>query len=163
MPPEREDGGEVLVLRPRRLRIAAVVMALALVAITVLGWLALPREIRVLFTLSQRLTLLTLLGFLLLVMGALALSYVRADREGLRFRNGLRTHTVSWARVQAVILRPGDPWAYLLLLPPDGRRVSTDLDVEKRQLMGIQAGDGATARAAVEALQRRQRRSREGG
>jgi len=58
----------VLVLRPRRLRIAAVVMALVLVAITVLGWLALPREIRVLFTLSQRLTLLSLLGFLLLVM-----------------------------------------------------------------------------------------------
>ena len=78
---------------------------------------------------------------------AAAASYVRADAEGLRFRNGLRSHQVPWARVHKIMLRRGDPWAMLLMTPADGRAFSVDLDAEKRQLMGIQAGDGAPRRA----------------
>ena len=146
-----------LVIRPRRLRVVAIVIAALLTAATLYGWFALPREIRVLFTTSQLLTLLGLLAMLLLVMLALAFSFVRADGQGLRFRNGVRTHQVPWHRVHKVILRRGDPWAILLLTPADGRPFTADLDAEKHQLMALQYGDGPAAQLGVEELRRRQR------
>jgi len=146
-----------LVIRPRRLRVVAVVFAAALVVLTLIGWWALPADIRVLFTLSQRLTLLAVLALLVAVMGALALSVVRADADGLWFRNGFRTHRVPWDRVHQVVLRRGDPWAFVLLTPADGTAFTADLDAEKRQLMALQYGDGAAAQFGVEELRRRQR------
>jgi hypothetical protein len=146
-----------LVIRPRRLRRVAAGFVLGLVALTVYGWLALPGEIRVLFTLSQRLTLLAVLAVLVLVIVALAMSVVRADEQGLWVRNGLRTHTIPWDRVHQIILRRGDPWALVLLTPEDGRPFTADLDAEKRQLMALQYGDGAAAQVGVEELRRRQR------
>lgn len=144
-------------IRPRRLRVVAIVMAAALSLATGYGWLALPQNIRLLFSTSQLLTLLGLLAVLLLVMISLAFSVVRADEVGLRFRNGLRTHDVPWDRVHKIILRRGDPWAMLLLTPADGRPFAADLDAEKRQLMALQYGDGAAAQIGVEELRRRQR------
>ena len=146
-----------LVIRPRRLRVVAGLFAAALAALTLYGWFALPSEIRVLFTLSQRLTLLGVLAVLVLVMVSLAMSVVRADADGLWFRNGFRTHTVPWDRVHQIILRRGDPWAFVLLTPADGRPFTADLDAEKRQLMALQYGDGAAAQVGVEELRRRQR------
>jgi hypothetical protein len=146
-----------LVIRPRRLRRIAVLLAVVLAALTAFGWFALPVDVRVLFTLSQRLTLLGVLAFLVLVMVALAMSVVRADAEGLWFRNGLRTHRVPWDRVHQIILRRGDPWAFVLLTPADGTPFTVDLDAEKRQLMAVQYGDGAAAQIGVEELRRRQR------
>ncbi|HZA04309.1 MAG TPA: PH domain-containing protein, partial [Propionibacteriaceae bacterium] len=86
-------------------------------------------------------------------------SVVRADADGLRIRNGLRSHTVPWSRVHKIIFRSGDPWAQLLLIPDDGQPFEVSLDAEKRQLMGIQAVDGARAHAAVEELRRRHRQA----
>jgi hypothetical protein len=150
---------EVLVFRPRRLRILAAVMAVALCGLVVFGWFALPVSLRDAFTLSQRLTLLALLALLLFVMGAIASSYVKADSRGLQLRNGLRTYSVAWSRVHKIILRPGDPWGLLLLKPDDGRAFEVDLDAEKRQMMGIQRNDGASARLAIEALRVRHQRA----
>ena len=59
--PVQPDPVQPVVFAPRRLRVVGVVVAVALVALTFYGWFALPREVRVLFTVSQ---LLTLLGFL---------------------------------------------------------------------------------------------------
>ena len=146
-----------LVIRPRRLRLVAALFTAVLAVLTLVGWFALPTEIRVLFTLSQRLTLLAVLAVLVVVMAALAFSVVRADAEGLWFRNGFRTHSVPWVRVHQVILRRGDPWAFVLLTPADGRPFTVDLDAEKRQLMALQYGDGAAAQVGVEELRRRQR------
>ena len=158
MPPAPDAvAPTTLVIRPRRLRRIAVLLAVALAALTAFGWFALPAEVRVLFTLSQRLTLLGVLAFLVLVMVALAMSVVRADAEGLWFRNGLRTHRVPWDRVHQIILRRGDPWAFVLLTPADGTPFTVDLDAEKRQLMAVQYGDGAAAQIGVEELRRRQR------
>ncbi len=151
--------GEVLVFRPRRLRVLAVVMTVILCGSVVVGWHALPLSLRDSFTLSQRLTLLALLAVLELVTISIAASYVRADRNGLRFRNGLRSHQVAWSRVHKIMLRPGDPWAIVLLLPEDGGAFEVDLDAEKRQLMGIQGNDGDAARRAVDALRRSHRRA----
>jgi hypothetical protein len=91
-------------------------------------------------------------------MLALASSYVRADPNGLRIRNGLRVHAVPWGRVHKIILRPGDPWALLLVTPEDGRPFEAELDAERRQLMGIQAVDGPLAKAALTELRVRHRR-----
>jgi hypothetical protein len=142
---------------PRRLRIFVLITTTALCSLTVMWWFALPPDIRELFTVSQRLTLLAVLALLLAVIVAVAASSVRANETGLQIRNGLRTHQVPWARVHKIIFRRGDPWAQLLLLPADGGEFEVDLDAEKRQLMGIQAVDGIRAQRAIEELRRRHR------
>jgi hypothetical protein len=139
-------------------RVIAIIATLALCLLTAIGWFLLPGEVRVLFTLSQRLTLLGILALLIVGMAALASSYVRADASGLRIRNGLRLHAVPWDRVHKIILRPGDPWALLLITPEDGRPFEADIDAEKRQLMGIQRVDGEFSKAAVNELRGRHRR-----
>ena len=146
---------DVAVFRPRRLRVVVVAATMGLLLVTALGWWALPAEIRVLFSLSQRLTLLGLLATLVGTIGIVASSSVRADDDGLRVRNGLRTHRVAWSQVHKILLRPGDPWG-LLLIKPAGAVFRVDLDAEKRMLMGIQAHDGELARSAVDELRRRQ-------
>ena len=148
----------VYVARPRRVRIIAIVSSLALCILATIGWLLLPAEVRALFPLSHRLGLLGILAFPIAVMAVLASSYVRADGSGLRIRNALRVYAMPWERVHKIILRPGDPWAQLLLKPADGRPFEADLDADKRQLMGIQTVDGPLAAAAVKELRVRHRR-----
>jgi Bacterial PH domain len=135
-----------------------IIATVALCALTAIGWFLLPAEVRALFTLSQLLTLFAVLAFLVAVMVALASSYVRADPTGLRIRNGLRVHAVPWERVHKIILRPGDPWALLLLRPADGSPFEADLEADKRQMMGIQTVDGPLATEAVNELRVRHRR-----
>ena len=148
----------VYVARPRRVRIIAIISSLALCILAAIGWLLLPADVRALFPLSHRLGLLGILAFPIAVMAVLASSYVRADRSGLRIRNALRVYAMPWERVHKIILRPGDPWAQLLLKPADGRPFEADLDADKRQLMGIQTVDGPLAVTAVKELRVRHRR-----
>jgi hypothetical protein len=148
----------VYLARPHRVRVIVIIATLTLCLLTAIGWFLLPAEIRALFTLSQRLTLLGVLALTIMGMAALASSYVRADANGLRIRNGLRAHAVPWDRVHKIILRPGDPWALLLITPEDGRPFEADIDAEKRQMMGIQTVDGNFAKAAVNELRGRHRR-----
>jgi hypothetical protein len=150
---------DVLVFRPKRLRILAFVMSVGLCVLVAVGWFALPLSLRRAFTASQLATLLALLALLLFIMAAIASSYVRADRDGIRLRNGLRSYTVEWSRVHKIMLRPGDPWGLILLKPSDGSAFQVDLDAEKRQLMGIQANDGEASQQAIEALRRKHRNS----
>ena len=150
----------VFVARPQRLRVIAVVVTIVLAVLTTIGWFALPVSVRVLFTVSQRLTVLGVLAFLVVAIVAAAGSFVRADSDGLTIRNGLRRHVVCWDRVHKIILRSGDPWALLLIKPVSGE-FEVDLDADKRMLMGIQASDHAYAAAAVAELRRRQERSRQ--
>ncbi len=144
----------VLVLRPYRIRILAPIAAVVLSALYVVGWFALPAEYTAEVNAGQVLTLLAFLFFLVGAMVALAACRVRADADGLSIRNGLRTHQVPWDRVHKFLLRPGDPWASVLLKPEVGE-FEVDLDAEKCALMGIQTNDGARARTAVDRLRRR--------
>ena len=125
--------------------------------LAVVGWFALPSDVRELFTVFQLLTLLGVLAVLVGVIVGVAASSVRADETGLQIRNGLRTYQIPWTRVHKIIFRRGDPWAQLLLRPADGSEFRVDLDAEKRPLMGIQAVDGDRAQQAVEELRRRHR------
>jgi Bacterial PH domain len=155
---EESHDHSIYVARPHRVRIIVIIATVALCALTAIGWFLLPAEVRALFTLSQLLTLFAVLAFLVAVMVALASSYVRADPTGLRIRNGLRVHAVPWERVHKIILRPGDPWALLLLRPADGSPFEADLEADKRQMMGIQTVDGPLATEAVNELRVRHRR-----
>lgn len=145
-------------MRPRRLQVIIGVFGIALVVLAAVGWYALPSSIRVLFTFSQLLTLLVILASILFVIGVIASSYVRADSSGLRLRNGLRTHVIPWSRIHKILMRRGDPWAFVLLRPADGRPFEADLDADKQMVMGIIATEGAAARRAVEELRQRHRR-----
>jgi hypothetical protein len=146
-----------VVFVPRRLRVVGVVVAVALVLLTFYGWFALPADIRVLFTVSQLLTLLACLAALVLVVLGVAASSVRADADGLRVRNGLRVHDVPWSRVHQIVMRPGDAWAFALVRPEEDldQPFTADMDTQRRFLVGIQAGDGAYAKQAVGELRRR--------
>lgn len=158
MPSEPAD--DVYTARPRRLQVITGAFGVALLALTAVGWYALPSTIQVLFTFSQLLTLVVILASILFGMGVIAASYVRADSSGLQLRNGLRTHVIPWSRVHKILLRRGDPWAFVLLRPTDGRPFEVDLDADKQMLMGIVATEGAAAHLAVEELRQRHRRYR---
>jgi len=134
----------------------AVTFSLSLSTATALGWSLLPPELQAAFSVSQLVTLLLILVGMIFGLGVLAASSVRVDADGLRVRNGLRTYDLPWDDVHKILLRQGDPWA-LALITPDDRPFEVDLDAEKRQLMGIQATDGAAAEAAVAELRRRHR------
>jgi len=155
---DQDVDHSVYVARPRRVRMITIISSVALCIIAAIGWLLLPADVRVLFPPTHRVALLVILAFPIAFMAILASSYVRADGSGLRIRNALRVHLVPWERVHKIILRPGDPWAQLLLKPADGRPFEADLDADKRQLMGIQAVDRALATAAVNELRVRHRR-----
>ena len=72
---------------PRRLRIFVLATTAVLGSLTAMWWFALPANIRDLFTVSQRLTLLGVLALLVVVIVAVAASSVRADQTGLQIRN----------------------------------------------------------------------------
>ena len=147
----------IYVARPHRVRVITIIATLVLCLLTAIGWFLLPEEIRVLFTLSQRLTLLGVLALLIVGMVALASSYVRADPTAfgsatvygfMLCRGGASTRSSSARR----------PLGSAAGQPEDGRPFEADLDAEKRQLMGIQAVDGSLAKAAVNELRVRHRR-----
>jgi len=152
--PDLAPQPDAVTYRPRLLRVVATVASASLLLLSFAGWFALPQSLRAQFLPSEIVTLLLILGFIVGFMWALAASYVRVDAQGVTFRNGLRTHVIAWEDVHKVLLRPGDPWVLLLVRPDDGP-IERDFDAEKYQLLGIQAGDGAAARAAVEDLRHR--------
>lgn len=146
-----------VVYRPRRLIMLATVASLCLLGLSLFGWFALPPDLRATFTTSQIVTLLIILGGLVAGMVIIGSSNVRVDADGLRIRNGLARHQIAWSQVHKFLLRPGDPWA-IVLIKPDDRPFEVDLDAEKRQLMGIQAGDEPAASEAIAKLSELQRR-----
>jgi hypothetical protein len=94
--------------------------------------------------------------FALLVVGN---GVVKADADGLYFRNGLSRHRYAWSRIHRVVMRPGDAWAQVLIIPTD-RPVEVAADLDHRMLMGIPKGDGAYATEAIDDLNRRLKASR---
>lgn len=154
--PEGSSQIQPVVYRSNRLRFIVWIASLALVALSLLFWIALPPNLKAEFTLSQAVTLLIILGGFVFVLMVVGSGVVRADAEGLYFRNGLSRHRYPWSRVHRIVLRPGDAWAHVLLIPTD-RPVQEKADLEHRMLMGIQTGDGPYAVEAVAELNRRVR------
>lgn len=152
--PGARPSTDAVTYRSNRLRFFVTVVALGLVGLSFLFWVALPTNLKAEFTLSQAVTLLIILGLFVFGLFVVGSGVVRADADGLSFRNGLSRHRYPWSRVQRVVMRPGDAWAQVLLIPTD-RPVEVAADLDHRMLMGIQKGDGPYATAAVEDLNRR--------
>jgi len=124
--------------RPLGVRMAIYVAGVLLLVITAVTWFSFPADIRALFTIGQRATVIGL-GMMFYAAGwALARSRVVATTEGLTVVNGFRSRRFAWNQVLAVRLRPGAPWAELDL--SDGTSVSA---------MGVQGSDGDRARKQV--------------
>ena len=137
---------EPLVFRPRAALTMAIALSLVLVVASLIGWFALPSDIRALFTGLQLGTLVFFVAFMIGLMMVIGLSQVRVDGDGLTIRNGLRTHVVAWDEVRGFRFTEHDPWAYVLM---DGQP-------DQRPLMGIQRTDHERAEAMVATLRDRQ-------
>ena len=130
------------VLRPRTVLITGIVLSAVLVAASALGWMLLPAEIRVLFTVPQLLTLGLFVLVMIAIMIAVGLSTVRIEPDGLRIRNGVRSHWITWSEVRGIRFSPHDAWAFVQL----------DGDPDTRPLLAVQRSDGPRADRAVAAL-----------
>jgi len=133
--------------RPRGVIITAAVFTALFVGGTLLGWFALPPDIRAMFSISQIATLLGILAVMVIVMWLLAGSVVRADADGLTIRNGWMHRRIAWDAIEQVRLRPGDPWAVALLTEH-----GADDEPRKVVLFGLQGSEGKAARTAVKEL-----------
>ena len=85
--------------RSNRLRLFVMVAALGLVALSFVFWVATAANLKAEFTLSQAVTLLLILGLFVFALLVVGNGVVRADADGLYFRNGLSRHRYAWARI----------------------------------------------------------------
>jgi hypothetical protein len=150
------DGGTadrvsaVVVVRPRKMLIAAWVGAVVTVGLFVAIAVVLRTDPTGVFFRFADQVALVLLG--LFIAGGLllfALPRVRADAEGIEVRNILVTRRLPWALVRRVSFPDGASWARLDL--PDD---------EYLPVLAIQAADGQRAVDAITRLRALQARSR---
>ncbi len=132
---------------PRGPRYAAIGFSAVLVVGAVVAFVALGPEVRARFTLFQVFTLVLFLAVMVTIMAAIGFSYVRVDPDGLRYRNGLRTHVLPWSDVGEILFEPGNPWPRVVL-----QGASAEGDHDLVPLMGIQGSDHAYAFAQYDAL-----------
>ena len=133
--PRASRPGETVVVRPRKVLIAAWVGAVAVVVLfTVVAVLLRGSETGVYFRFADQVALVVL--GLLIAGGVLLLARprVRADAEGIEVRNILTTQRLSWHVVRRVAFPDGASWARLDL--PDD---------EYLPVLAIQAVDGYRA------------------
>lgn len=126
---------------PHMLRRQAAIWTVVLGGGAVFGWFMLPAHIRDLFSPLQAGTLALFVVFMLALVWTVALGFVKADPQGMQFRNGMRTRQVPWHVVESIRYGSADHWAFVEFT--DG----TD-----RPLLGIQRSDGALADEQVQAL-----------
>ncbi len=132
---------------PRGPRYAAIGFSAVLVGGAVIAFAALGPDVRARFTAFQVVTLVIFVGVMVTIMVAIGFSYVRVEPDGLRYRNGLRTHLLPWSDVGEIQFNPGYPWPRVVL---QGASAEGDHDVVP--LMGIQGSDKAYAFAQYDAL-----------
>ena len=127
----------VVKAHPRVLRRQAIIWSLVLPGAAVLGWFTLPASLRAQFTAFQVSTLLFFIAVMLGIVWIVAACWVRADAQGISFRNGLKVDRIEWDAVDGVRFWPGDAWAFL------------DVGDDDRPLLGIQRTDGEATLADI--------------
>lgn len=141
-PDGRPADGPVLVLRPRRVVVAAWVCAVATVVVfAVVAALLRTSDTGVYFRVADQVAMV-LIG-LLIAAGILLLARprVRADARGVEVRNVGVPRYLPWEVVRAVAFPDGASWARLDL--PDDEYLA---------VMAVQAVDGQRAVAGIRAL-----------
>jgi Bacterial PH domain len=142
-PPARTDVPAPVTATPRRMRVACEVTAAVVFAVMVGVALALKNttDTVVHFRTSDQVALVVLgalLGGGVLLLGR---SRVDADADGVRVRNILGRHELSWSSVRAVRFDRQSPWASLLLTNDD-----------ELSVLAVQATDKERAVRAVEGM-----------
>ncbi|TDT33072.1 PH domain-containing protein [Naumannella halotolerans] len=135
-----------VVYRSRVSILWALIGTITVTAAAIFGWLVLPEVNRVAFTVPQALTLLLIILALDAIILGLAFSSVRADREGVTIRNGLRKRHYPWSEISAISYRRSDPWAHLV------PKSIGETERTRRPMVGIQRVDGDRAVSAVATL-----------
>lgn len=127
--------------RPLGPRIMGGILVVGLFGVSALAWFSLKDDVRAKFSPSEKGTLIFFGLLIVVLVHALTRSRVQVRDDGLTVVNGYRRRDFDWAQVIAVHMPRGAPWVTLDLA--DGSTCSA---------MGIQASDGARARAAVRQL-----------
>ena len=141
-PDGRPPHGPVLVVRPRRVRRAAWVCAVAVVAVfTAVASVLRNTDTGVVFRLADQVAMVCL--GLLFAAGILLLARprVRADADGVEVRNTGWPRYLPWELVRAVSFPDGASWARLDL--PDHEYLA---------VLAVQSADGLRAVEAIRAL-----------
>jgi hypothetical protein len=140
------------------MRIVGAIFSAALVVMVIIGWIAMPPELKALFTPFQLVTLLAVLVAIVGVIMSVAMSTVRADDDGIAFRNALRSHRFRWNQVERVTFGTGDPWPALVV--NIGAESEDEDGTKKYVLLGILGSDGDRAVRAVQQLKSLHRAAR---
>lgn len=126
---------------PHMLRRQASIWTLVLGGGAVFGWFALPENIRTLFTAFQIWTLVLFVAVMLGIVWATALGYVKAGPQGMKFRNLLTTHELTWSQIAHLRFNPADHWAFVELV-----------DTTDKPVLGIMRSDGRLAQEQFDQL-----------
>lgn len=121
--------------RPLRGRVLAYAVAAAVVAAAAGVAVSLSPTARAGFSPPQTVTLAVLLAGGVFLLHLLAHTRVDADADGITVVNVIRRHRLAWGEVVDVVLRTGDPWAFLELR-----------DGELLPVMALQVADGERGR-----------------
>lgn len=127
--------------RPLGPRVVGITITVLLAVICVVTWVGFDDETRARFSFFQRATLIFFGLLFCVLMHALIRSRAVALPDRLVVVNGYRRHEYQWPQIVAARLPPGAPWVTLDLA-----------DGETSAVLGIQASDGARARAALREL-----------
>ena len=126
---------------PHMIRRQATIWTILLGGGALFGWFMLPASIRVLFTEFQVATLAFFVLFMLGIVWAVALGYVKAGPQGMKFRNMAVTHEIPWSEIASVRFGPADHWAFVELA-----------DTSDRPVLGIMRSDGRLAQEQFDGL-----------
>jgi hypothetical protein len=137
-----DAGAREVVVRPRKVLIAAWVGAVAVVVLfTVIALLLRNSSTGVYFRTADQVALVLMGLFIAGGVLLIARPRVRADADGIEVRNILLTRRLSWTEVERVAFPDGASWARLDL--PDDEYLS---------VQAIQAVDGSRAVAGITRL-----------
>ena len=129
--------------RPRKARVATLIIALAVVLVLGAVAVLLPATEGTRTSVSNRIGVFAVgvgIAWFLVRHASVTLT---ATAAGLQVKNLFRSRLVAWNEVASVSLRKGDPWVTLVLA--DGDTVA---------VMAIQSSDGPAAPAAARELAR---------
>lgn len=126
---------------PHMLRRQAAIWTIVMGGAAVFGWFMLPANIRTLFTAFQVWTLVFFVAVMLGIVWAVAMGYVKAGPQGMKFRNLFTTHELDWSQVASVRFSPADHWAFVELA-----------DTSDRPVLGIMRSDGRVAQEQFDQL-----------
>lgn len=139
-----------LTIRPRKLRILSIVLAVVILAAMVTVGLLLKQSNTGAATFRTA-DQVSMIGLGVIIAGGILIltrPYVRVDGEGLAVRNFGGVKHIPWQVIRSVRFSDSSPWATLELEDDDALT-----------MLAIQAVDGASAAEATEELRRRLRES----